>query len=99
MDYKALGQQVRRLRKMEKLTQHKLCDKVDISVSFLGHIERGTRKASLETIISIATALGVTPNDLLRDSIAPVSRESNYTNEFIEKMRALLNDMEESCCS
>lgn len=35
------------------------------SLSFLGHIERGTRKLSVETFISLCEALECSPNDLI----------------------------------
>lgn len=37
--------------------------------SFIGHVERGTRKASMEILISIANSLGVGADTLLRDSL------------------------------
>ena len=48
VDYKDLGHRVRTLRRMRDLTQEELAEKLDISASFLGHIERGTRVASLD---------------------------------------------------
>jgi len=65
MDYTAIGQRVRNLRRTEGLTQSELADRVGISASFLGHIERGTRVLSLETLMALCAALSVTPNDLL----------------------------------
>ena len=54
---------------MLKLTQEALAEKVDVSTSYIGHIERGQKRCSLETLVSIADALGVTPDLLLRDSL------------------------------
>ena len=47
------------------LTQAKLAEQVGISASFLGHIERGSRVASLDTLVQLCHALHVTPNELL----------------------------------
>lgn len=69
LNYTAFGQRIRRYRKLKNMTQEELSDAVSISISFLGHIERGTRKASMETMIRISSALGITPNELLTDSI------------------------------
>ena len=55
MDYAALGVRVRSFRQHLHLT--------------LGHIERGTRVASLETLLQLCAALRVTPNDLLGDML------------------------------
>ena len=69
VDYKDLGHRVRTLRRMKDLTQEELAEKLDISASFLGHIERGTRKASLDTVVKLSNALKVSPNFLLQDSL------------------------------
>ena len=51
------------------MTQEQLAEKLQLSTSFLGHIERGTRKASLETLIALCNALDVSPNYLLARSL------------------------------
>ena len=66
MDYLRLGQRIRRQRKLLGMTQKEVAEKVGISLPFYGHIERGSRKASLETVINIANALGVSADTLFR---------------------------------
>ncbi len=75
MDYRMMGERIRRQRISNKMTQENLAEKANISVSFLGQIERGDRKPSLETVVNIANSLGVTVDQLLSDSykIAPKS--------------------------
>jgi len=65
MLYKYIGEQVRRRRQLKKLTQDKLARAADISLSFLGHIERGSRKLSVETLIKLAQALECSADELL----------------------------------
>lgn len=69
MMYKNLGKRVRQQRDLAQMTQEELALRAHISLSFLGHIERGSRKASLETIVSICNVLKVSPTVLLQDSI------------------------------
>ena len=69
IDYQALGQKIRQLRRIENLTQEELAQKLGVSISFVGHLERGTRTASLETLLSLCAVLKTTPNDLLADSL------------------------------
>ena len=69
MLYKGLGKRIKQQRILAKMTQEKLAEKVGISLSFLGHIERGTRKASLDTLVKISNALEVSPDLLLQDSL------------------------------
>jgi len=67
--YSQLGKRIKQQRILARMTQEKLAEKAGISLSFLGHIERGTRKASLDTVVKICNALGVSPNMLLQDSL------------------------------
>ena len=65
MDYVRLGELARARRKELKMTQEKMAEKMDISVAFYGHIERGTRKLSVETLFRLCKALGVSADFLL----------------------------------
>lgn len=69
MDYIAFGQRIRRFRKQKRLTQEALAEQVGISASFMGHIERGSRIASLETLMQLCRALAVSPNELLGEPL------------------------------
>ena len=69
MMYQKFGERVKRQRILAQLTQEKLSQMAGISLSFLGHIERGTRKASLDTVVRLSNALKVSPNFLLQDSL------------------------------
>jgi len=73
MNYKALGEKIRKERIRLSLTQEKLAEKVDISESFMGHIERGSRKLSVDTLVKIANELDVSIDYLLLDSTNPKS--------------------------
>jgi len=50
---------VREYRTQRELSQEKLALKADINVSFLGQIERGTQKPTIETIDKLLNALDV----------------------------------------
>ena len=58
-----------------------------------GHIERGTRKASLETMVSIANALGVSADTLLQDSLDIMTRPVVTDACLSDHSRALLTDI------
>lgn len=65
-----MGMRIRAKRKERHITQSALAEMADISLSFLGHIERGSRKASLETVVALCNALQVSPTYLLQESLA-----------------------------
>lgn len=89
MDYTALGRRIRIQRRTLHLTQEQVAERSGISLSFLGHIERGTRKASLETLISISNVLKVSPAVLLQDSLLYPNTDVNPS----QKQRELINEI------
>ena len=56
---KKLGGKNTRRKKRANLTQEKLAEKVDLSVDYIGYIERGKQAPYLKTLERIAKALGV----------------------------------------
>ena len=65
IDYQAIGLRIRSLRQQQELTQESLAELIDVSPSFVGHIERGEKKASLETMSRLAAMLGTTMDYLV----------------------------------
>jgi transcriptional regulator with XRE-family HTH domain len=59
IDYRELGKRIRTERRKQDLTQEKLAEMSEISDSFMGHIERGGRTLSIETLAKIANALNL----------------------------------------
>ena len=77
MDYGKLGERVRKQRILNQLTQAQLAEKVGVSTSFIGHIERGEKKASTETIVALCNAMEITPTVLLTVRVLPFSASSS----------------------
>lgn len=65
LDYGKMGMRIRQVRKVKGWSQDELAKRCGISMSFLGHIERGTRIMSLETFASICAALDTGADELL----------------------------------
>lgn len=65
IDYTKMGMRIRQVRKAKGWSQDALAKKCGISMSFLGHIERGTRIMSLETFAGICEALDAGADELL----------------------------------
>ena len=86
VDYKAIGERIRRLRLEQRMTQAGLAERSGQEPSNLSHIERGATKLGLPTLVSIANALGVTADRLLFDSLEYADRV------FEEEMENLLKD-------
>ncbi len=57
----ALGKKIKAVRRLKRLTQQDLADRIGISVSQLSCIERGSKYPRQEVIVEIADVLGMSP--------------------------------------
>lgn len=85
MDYILLGKRIRDERLLLRLTLEKLAERTDKSINFIGQIERGEGKPSLETMVDIANALGTTVDSLLQDNVRAVNDSVGKEVEAIIK--------------
>lgn len=67
MRLESIGKNIRKFRLMRKLRQEDLAEKADLSINYVGAIERGEKTPSLESLISIINALGVSADMILAD--------------------------------
>lgn len=54
------GLYLKRLRVAKGLTQQQLAEKADLSIGFLGSVERGEKSPTLESLQKIASAMDMT---------------------------------------
>lgn len=86
MDRRKIGKNIRELRCREGMTQERLAESAGLSVPYISHIERGSKNARLETLAQVATALGVSLDELL-SGVPEAEREAART-----ELRSLLDD-------
>ncbi|MBQ3268943.1 MAG: helix-turn-helix transcriptional regulator [Clostridia bacterium] len=97
MDYVKLGTRVRQQRVLNRLTQEQLAEKTGVSTSFIGHIERGEKKASMETVVALCNAMSVAPSVLLQDSLSDEVMRSQlaFNKENEELVNGLMQVLRE----
>jgi transcriptional regulator with XRE-family HTH domain len=66
-DAELFGALVRQLRTERGLTQEALAERTDLSVSYIGFIERGENVPTLTIVLNLADALNVDAADLVRE--------------------------------
>lgn len=88
MDYKAIGARIQHLRKLKRLTQNELSEKVGISLPFMGHVERGTRVMSIETLAKLARVLDCSTDYIL----GVVSVEKSAYEQTLEHIREWIEE-------
>jgi len=81
MEFVNLGRNIKRARKNAELTQGQVCEAVGLSDNYYSAIERGIKIPKLLTLLKIAKALQVTPNDLLMDDFT--GKEQILRDQFL----------------
>ena len=66
-DGEVFGSLIRKLRTERGLTQEALAERTELSVSYIGFIERGENVPTLTIVLNLAEALDVEAADLVRE--------------------------------
>lgn len=89
MDRKILGKRIREERQRLKLTQEQLSEKIDVTASYLGAVERGEKSMTLEKLIDLIKVFEVSMDYILSDFIQP--KDDNNGDDIL----SLINNMNE----
>lgn len=73
INYQVIGKRIKIRREQLHMTQMELAEITDLSVPYISYIETGKKKLSLGTLINIANALSISPNELLMDHLSIIS--------------------------
>lgn len=65
VNFKLIGKRIQEVRKQQAKTQAELAALTDMSDSYISCIETAKKQASLESLIRISNALGITVDELL----------------------------------
>ncbi len=65
MDWRSIGENIRKKRLAKSWKQATLAEKVDLSNSYIGMIECGEKMPKLETFVHITNALDTTSDEIL----------------------------------
>lgn len=84
MNYELLGKHIRKYRKLKNYTLEQLAEKLDVSTTFIGQIERAKGIPSLETLVKIANVLEVSTDSLLFGDLNTKSGNSHFVKQIEE---------------
>lgn len=90
------GLHLKQLRLNKGLTQEQLAENADISVSFLGGIERGLKSPTIETVKKLSDALEIPISQLMSFEAKEISDKqtqlNHLVNSFVIDIRNLYNN-------
>ena len=104
MEMKDIGKRIRRKRIEKGWCQEELAEKLDLSASYIGMIERGKKVPRLETFVEIANVLEVSADELLCGVVdnGYEIRMSEYTKrigKISQEKRKLIYSLLDVCLS
>ena len=79
-DYKMVGNNIRKYRERNNLTQEELGFAIKTSAAYVSEMERAVKKPSLDKLADIAEILGMTVNDFIYPQTTQhsMSKKSNF---------------------
>ena len=87
MNTSSIGKRIRKYREAKGWRQEDFAEKIGLSVTYTGMIERGEKVPKLETFITIANVLGVSSDLLLADVLSTgYNVKSSAMTESIENL-------------
>jgi transcriptional regulator with XRE-family HTH domain len=81
-----IGEELRRLRKMRRLTLSDVSDKTGLSISFLSDMERNRTKPSLDTLAKLADCYQVPVNEVIAGAEAEPEEVKPYLPPGYQEM-------------
>ncbi len=87
MNTSSIGKRIRKYRTAKGWRQEDFAEKIGLSVTYTGMIERGEKTPKLETFITIANVLNVPPDLLLADLVN--SQYEIKSSELIDELSEL----------
>lgn len=87
MDLSGIGKQIREARLQKSWNQDQLAEKTNLSLAYIGMIERGKKIPKLETFIRIINTLEISADVVLQDVL--VNGYQVRMSRYLEKMDQL----------
>lgn len=98
LNFKDIGNRIRQEREKFALSRERFAEILDLSPFYIGQIERGERKMSLETLFKVSNSLNMSIDFMLLGSTAYMETlcsidliENNYKEEMDIEIKELLS--------
>ncbi len=77
IDMVSLGKRLRNIRQKKNMTIEELAGRANLSYALVAKIERGEKTGSIGSLVAISNVLGVSIEDLLKDSLLCTNRDDS----------------------
>lgn len=93
----SFGEKLKSLRKMEKLTQKQLADRIGVAKSIISYYESGHRYPSYDVLVKIARVFHVTTDYLLDVEKRRMLDVSDLSEESVAVLEMVANALRNKC--
>ena len=105
IDYKLIGERIKRVRKSRGITQENLAEQLNVSIGYVSQVERGITKISLDLLGAISSILECDVAALISESainstdymetelLNEIHKLSDKKRKYILKLIQMTNDM------
>lgn len=83
-----IGSRIRYFRLMKELSQEKLALEAGINPAFLGHLERGLKSPTVDTLSKISSALNISLSELVK-----TEEENIENNAALDKINLSIKNL------
>ncbi|MBQ9951117.1 MAG: helix-turn-helix transcriptional regulator [Clostridia bacterium] len=90
VNYPQIGQRIRAARKNKGWTQQQLAERINVSTSYIGHIEHGLKSFALDTLFSLCDTLEISADYLLFGKVSPYLEREVIRNYLEDQLHNLL---------
>ena len=87
IDYKLIGERIKRARKANNITQEVLAEKLGVSIGYVSQIERGITKISLDLLGAVSSILNCDIASLISE--CAVNSNEYMENEIVSEIKKL----------
>ena len=87
IDYKLIGERIKRARKTNGITQEILAEKLNVSIGYVSQVERGITKISLDLLGAISSILECDIAGFITESA--VNSSEYLETEIVSELRKL----------
>ena len=87
VDYKLIGERIKRARKMKGFTQETVAEKLDVSIGYISQVERGITKISLDFLGAMSLVLDCDIANFISESA--VNSNEYLDSELIDEFKKL----------
>ena len=87
IDYKLIGERIKRTRKSKGITQEVMAEKLNVSIGYVSQVERGVTKISLDLLAAISSILDCDIAGFISESA--VNSSEYLESEIVSELRKL----------